>query len=772
MAGTAGDPGERKQDGFTTQLFVVVATIAATIASGVGNIIANDFQHRQPLMFALLGGFSVFVSGAYLLRQRRARQGGAGAGEPVPPPQPPRILAPGPGPVPGPPPQAMAEPAPLGRTWVVIAMCALVVAAFFAGFWTIGNGFAHSASLGWLALASVAGCVAVAVSAAWYFRRRRWAAWLLPGSRAVMAAAVAALGLSAGGTLGTVDLVPHCPVPVELPVLTSSEALPGVQNAIIMFQGYERSIQSCYAADLTAYAAPSDAAADAALESGWSPVQSASSTSALAVPGPRPAIWIPASTRELSAVSGAVARKGARAAPQLRSTGSVARSDLVVAVPLAIVSRDSSFDGTAASGRLGDIYGLLAENRVSLGLPSPKKSEAGLLGVTGLFSDIAPGKGKERAIEASGSFPADSGTLLCAAAQAAQQAPGHQLPPVAYLVSKAAVNLSNQGLLTELPEGACSTLTAQPPSLHPLTPSDGTSLDFPFATVSWGGPADQPARIQEQRQRMETDFRGWLASPAGQRALGTGGLGPPRGPTAQLPGASQVTAALNRFTHAQAPARVLIALDDSGPMEPYLPQAEAAAAGAVAPGTGPGGPSRASSGPLGGQDSFGVWAFPGPGTATHADLVPFGAAAPGRLGAVTAGVARLKAHGHSAQYDLLTQAASLLYQPQPGGGPAGAGPATNSVILLTDGDGYSTEDPGGNNFKNVTRTALRPPSLPASSRIKVLVIAFGPTGCAQTSASAAQSLAALATSTGGTCVNATGDLTRQLSLLISQVAGG
>jgi len=53
-------------------------------------------------------------------------------------------------------------------------MCALVAAAFFVGYWTIGNGFAHSDALGYLALAGVLACVAGAMTVAWLFRRRRW----------------------------------------------------------------------------------------------------------------------------------------------------------------------------------------------------------------------------------------------------------------------------------------------------------------------------------------------------------------------------------------------------------------------------------------------------------------------------------------------------------------------------------------------------------------------------------------------------------------------
>jgi hypothetical protein len=769
MAGSTGDPGERKPEGFTTQLFILAATVATTIASGVGNIIASDFQHRQPLMFALLGAVVVVLSGWYVLRQRRSRRAALAAratsgpaAEPVPP-RSARILSPtGQWAAPAGEAAVPAPAAPPARNWVIAVMCALVAAAFFTGYWTIGNGFAHSDALGFLALAGVLGCVAAAMTIAWYCRRRRWAAWLLPGSRMAMACTVAALGLSAGGTLGNLDLVPPCPVPMELPVLSSAEGLAGTQNAITKFEQDERSIlhQACYAVDLTAYAAPSDAAAETALESGWG-------AGALSASGPRPAIWIPASSAEVDTVSAALAEAGSPA-PQLGPPESIASSHLVIAVPTDLVSRDGIF-GADTSGSLDTVYGLLAGHGISLGLPSPRQSATGLLGVARLYGDLKPGA--ERAIEASGNFPADSATLLCAAAQTAQQAQaaGRQPPPFAYLVSEAAVNMSNAGQLTE---GACPTLTAPPPPLTALYPSDATSLDFPFVTLNWGGdPAAQLAGGQEQRQRYEMDFYHWLASPAGRAALEAGDLSAPQPPTAPPPSPSQMSSALARFTEAQAPTRVLVAIDDSGPMEPYLPQIESATVGALGTGT-PARSSGATGSPLGARDSFGVWAYPGSGAATHAEPVPFGSATAARRGSVAASVSTLRAHDHSAQFDLLTDAASILYGQQPGSGAGGAsnGPI-NSVVLLTDGDSHA-QDPGSSNFVTVTRTALRPPGLPAQSRIKVFVIAFGAAGCAQTPASAAQSLEALATSAGGTCVNASGDLTRQLSLLISQVAGG
>src|SRR5207248_11553811 len=114
-------------------------------------------------------------------------------------------------------------------------------------------------------------------------------------------------------------------------VLSPQAALPGVLNAITVFEQREQSIldQGCYAVDLTAFAAPSDAAAEADLESGWG-------NGALSASGPRPDIWIPASSSETGPVSAALAISGAPA-PQPAIAGSVASPRLVIAVPTALL---------------------------------------------------------------------------------------------------------------------------------------------------------------------------------------------------------------------------------------------------------------------------------------------------------------------------------------------------------------------------------------------------------------------------------------------------
>lgn len=51
-----------------------------------------------------------------------------------------------------------------------------------------------------------------------------------------MACAVTCLGLSAGGTLGHLDLAPPCPLPVEIPVLAAQYNLAAVQAAVTTFE--------------------------------------------------------------------------------------------------------------------------------------------------------------------------------------------------------------------------------------------------------------------------------------------------------------------------------------------------------------------------------------------------------------------------------------------------------------------------------------------------------------------------------------------------------
>jgi hypothetical protein len=190
-------------------------------------------------------------------------------------------------------------------------------------------------------------------------------------------------------------------------------------------------------------------------------------------------------------------------------------------------------------------------------------------------------------------------------------------------------------------------------------------------------------------------------------------------------------------------------------MEPYLPGITATVDAEL----GQGGTH------VGRGDSFGIWSLPGPGKQTEKRMVPFGPAesvrsqVAGRLGV-------LKGHDHSANYDMLADAAGLLYA-QPSASPE----PVSSVILLTDGDGYAA-DPGGHNAISVAGTFDRPPA--GHSPIRLYIIAFGPAGCAETGTGlGSPSLSALANATGGICLQAGGSDPRQLlAQVLSQISAG
>jgi len=743
------------------------STLLGAVVTAVGTAVITYFQHDPPLLFIALGLVVCLLCAQYFAAEidQRLRAGLGRLTRARPQPR-----RPAHGQQPGQP--AASRPLPL-----VAAVLAATAAAFLVGYWVIGECFAHGTLPGTVCLL---GLLAAAVLLTAWLRRgrdrpararsrlRSWlSSWLRSRRFAALVAAVAALGLSAGATLGADGLAPavaaaaaaRCPPPAELRVLASAEILSAVQAAIPVFERQERSVlrQPCYAVDLTAYAAPSDAAAGNGLTEGWS----------LATDGPHPDIWIPASSAELSPLSTTAG------GPTVQPLGSVASSPIVVAVPTALA-------GPVLAGGTGDVpaaslYQSLAEAGLGLQVPSPRLSETGLLGLADLYQDL-PGPA-QRQIEQSGSFPPDSGSLLCAAAQAAQaqaqaaqaqaqaqaqqaagsgSAGGRARPagPSAYLVSEAAVAASNAGRLNA---AACAA-TSSTAQLTAFYPAGGTRLDFPFTTVTWpGSPAGATAKAGDEHA-----LYAWLTGPAGRAVLSAQGLRAPA--PANLPSAAAVATAANGFAQGQPAAHILVAVDDSGPMQPYLTQVTAAVSAAV---------GTRSQGGLGGKDSIGVWAFPGGGATTSRVLVPFGPVTAAQRARVAGDVAGLVANGHSAQFNLLAQAAQSLVGAASGTAQAAAGSAS-SVILLTDGDSYWPTDPGSSygTFSGVRE--LYQLAQPGGSRLRVFVIAFGPPGCAESpSGQAAQSLEALAADTGGTCWNAAGaDPAQLLGQVISQLSAG
>jgi len=633
-------------------------------------------------------------------------------------------------------------PARRRRIRAVAVACALAIAGAAVGYFAIGAAFARGTGPG---IVSVAGLFAVAGAAAAVLRWRwhAWPSWLRYRTRTALACAMVFLSLSAGATLGRARLVPPCPAPAELRVLASAEDLAGIQAAIPGFEQAEpaRRHTACYLVDVTAYAAPSDSAAWSGLANGWG-------HAALSGDGPRPDIWIPGSSAEVALVA-------RRAHGRVRSLGSVASSPLVAAVPDDLLAGGVS--GLRSSISWRDLYTALSARDIGLALPNPVLSETGRLQIAALYPALT--RIQQRAIEAPGSFPPDSGNLLCAAAQSTDDSAG-AATRTAYLVSEAALIASNDQQLTG---AACATLTGAEPPFTAFYPAGAAALDFPFTLVSWG--AADPVR-----HGYELDFYRWLlTSTAARTELAGQGLRPPGcgkigrahgvlasvvscAPADASAGAA-VTRALASFQQAQAPAHILVGIDDSEPMQPYLPQITAAVDAELG----------IHGQHIGRRDSFGLWVLPGRAGQTYRQLVAFGPASarqpqvPLRLGILTG-------HAHSANYDMLASAAGLLYR-QPAGRPA----ASNSVVLLTDGDAYP-HDPHGHTSTSVTGQFDLPPA--GHSRIKLFIIAFGPAGCTQ-AAAGSLTMAAFADATGGTCLQANGSDPRTLlAQVLGQISAG
>jgi Bacterial extracellular solute-binding protein len=420
--------------------------------------------------------------------------------------------------------------------------------------------------------------------------------------------------------------------------------------------------------------------------------------------GPRPDIWIPASTEELPTA------KPGTGQPSIVLLGSVASSPIVFAVPSRYVTATSALAADERDTSPGGIYKAISGS-FTLTLPNPRLSETGRLGIADLYPSLTGTLGQ---IVRSGGYPPDSGSLLCQATQAAQ------VKPPAYLVSAAAVYASSHG---GLGASGCSSASAGP--LTVFSPVGGSVLDFPFATVTWSGiPA--PAAVT----KAEDALFHWLTPTVRPTPLMTDGLQAP-GLTAYLPPPATIDAAVSGFTSSQPPARTLVAIDDSAPMGPYLSEIEQAVDGVLGP-QGQGGDLKE------GRDSFGVWTFPGAETngtvPTEQQLVRLGPDTANQRALVQRAVAAITAQDHSAEFDLVSAAASR-------------GSSANSLVLLTDGDDQQV-DPGKNSIVTVSSQLgfLAGQGLP----FKVYIIAFGPAGCAETpSGSSADSLTALAKAGGG-----------------------
>lgn len=504
-----------------------------------------------------------------------------------------------------------------------------------------------------------------------------------------------------------------CSPATQLRVVASPET---VTTARRLASAYERwtaaEDHGCPAVDVFVYAAPSEeirARVDS--DDGWS-----DESGALGDVGPRPDVWLAATSHELTGLGDAIA-----------ASAPIAVSPVVLAVP------EPADVGPDRSAPWAELFTRLTDQRVGVVRADPSTTELGLLATALLYGqadqDGRPGPSQrlapaevERRIERSldeGGFPlTDTLGLLCR----------HRT-----LRSKAAVVASEQQVvrfnLGEPLGASCLSHTEQPGRLVALYPSDSRNLDHQFVRLSWSEPPQQEAA---------TRFGEWLRTdpgrdaivatglrPVGPYAVGsaltTPGIDPGALPDAAPVPAEQWDATRAAHTAAQRRGRVIFALDTSGSMAaagPEGPRSHVAARAVFA--------ALQRMGP---RDRFGLWFFPDATGSGPVEALPVGPSDPARLADADQLLTGVRPDGNTPLFRTVIDAAAVLEPDDPA--------QVDAVVVLTDG-----EDTSSGVGPDAVTAAL------AGSGVRVVVVTIGEIRCSDAG------LATITTATAGECVDA------------------
>jgi Mg-chelatase subunit ChlD len=260
-------------------------------------------------------------------------------------------------------------------------------------------------------------------------------------------------------------------------------------------------------------------------------------------------------------------------------------------------------------------------------------------------------------------------------------------------------------------------------------PSDTRALEHRFVRF---GRADSP------QDRQAEAFGRWLAGDEGRRALEEIGLRPPGsavdGPLTWLNGvlpqasfkpdqlaAADLDKALQLYSSAQRPGRLLLALDSSGSMGADS-RFEVAAQGVV----------RALD-RMGERDEFGLWIFPNDSGTSARKVVPIGlrdvlVGGVHRQQAIQAALDQVQPAGNTPLFQTIADGVAAV-------GPSNAD-QISGLVVLTD----------GKNTTNMTSEQLL--DVVKRNNVRVFVITVGDATCAS------EGLEAVTAASGGQCVNA------------------
>ncbi|PRY01484.1 vWA domain-containing protein [Allonocardiopsis opalescens] len=555
--------------------------------------------------------------------------------------------------------------------------------------------------------------------------------WLVLG-----VGALAVLGLAVVGVY-TRLADPSCPPPAEMNVLVPAdqeEIMGEAAEVHADVRAEEDWPTHCRPVHITVFSLAEAAEARGRLATGWRD----------ATVGPRPHVWIPASTADV--VLARARAEGDRAvgvgsAPGFEVRGSTRLEPLVLGVPQDAAA-EVGVDTEPGPRRhvvqepLEVYLDRLGPLDIALARPDLDGSVSALLHTAAVYRSAGPGAHPQRGVPDSSLGGAGDRDLLCALRE---RSAGSE--PVAVLTTERALIDHNFGR----PLGPGCGPEDPPPPLQAYYPADLPWLDHPYVRLDWG---------VDDRVAEEADaFYRWLSDPGTRTPDGRHPLAgfrdadgalrcpvPDRGgwicgdegtvtvapvwaaerleplETGAAYSAEELRAVLERYEEARPEIAVLLAVDTSTSME--VPAGGGTDRLGAATGL-----AGDLVGLLGEEDSVGLWSFPGspgdPDATDHDEPVPMAANTEGgQAEPVADALAALGPTGQATPLaDVVADGARALAD---AGGP-GAG---RVLVVLTDG--VADPLPAGGLTADELAEEL---AGPLEQGVRVHVVTFGDDGC-------------------------------------------
>lgn len=498
-----------------------------------------------------------------------------------------------------------------------------------------------------------------------------------------------------------------CPHPTELKVLASSEGAPAARVLLSQYELSTVDTNQCPA--VHGFVEPADRAdLIRAVAHGW---QADKMFDPATVVGSRPDLWLADSTIDVRDVL-ELAKYAKKSLPVVASE-SIGSSPMVIVsgIPISGLAEGASWSAVVAAAMSQGI-GLLTAD--------PQASVDGLLATAsylrhGNTSTVSLPQARRLAqtVHASGMVARDdAGTAICRFRTAD--------------VTNLAVITSEQlwlryGQTSQL-AGACAGKAPSRLGGSMVRPTDSLVLDHPFVQFDWN----------TQRRRSTVDeFRRWLATTAGQRAVASAGLDsarpdcsgtldldaepdaiktdvtPERGVARDPCVPVDVDELHQLYESVQQPGVVLLELDTSGSMNDRTNGGSsrlAAATDAVVHALGQIGP----------EDQFGIWTFSGEKPA-HKQIAAIGPGSIVRRDKAVDALRKVPAAGSTPLYrsilDGLAKVAST-----------GSGKQQRAVVVVTDGQDTSSRVSAADTVSQIRRTSDR-------SGVGLFIIATGEATC-------------------------------------------